>query len=264
MIDNKTLTSLKDWFCRYVSRYRSFDPGQQQNMDLKAKHTERVCEEILDIATSIALTDEQIRLAEVTALFHDIGRFEQYSRYGTFADHKSENHASLGAKVLKEEKVLDLLDKRDRDLILYAVSNHNRAVLPEEASEDCLFFLRLLRDADKLDIWRVVTEYYKDSGGRKNSAIELDLPDSPHISPEVVSDIMAERVVKISSLKTFNDFKLLQIGWVFDLTFRRAFELLRQRGYMRIIRDALPKSAQVDKIFAKVDSYVDLRCRVPG
>lgn len=259
MIDSDSLVFFRAWFNEYVNKYSSTDGELQRNIDLKAEHTGKVCEEILDISASLFLSEEEVRIAETTALFHDVGRFEQYVRYGTFADSKSENHATLGAKVLEKEKVLDRLNQQDKVLILCTVANHNKAVLPEIKSERCLFFLRLLRDADKLDIWRVVTEYYKTSGTSRNKAIELNLPDTPEISSEIVENIMAEKIVNVSSLKTLNDFKLLQIAWVFDLTFRRTFEILLQRQYLTAIRNTLPESAEVRRMFGKVDSYINYR-----
>jgi hypothetical protein len=71
------------------------------------------------------------------------------------------------------------------NLLLSVILYHNRAELPEDETEGCLFFAKLLRDADKLDIWRVVTDYYHNKNGHQNSSIELDLPDIPEISDEV-------------------------------------------------------------------------------
>ena len=62
---------------------------------LKEKHSLRVCNEILNIGKNHNLTDNNLRLAEAMALFHDIGRFEQYTRYQTFVDKKSENHGVM-------------------------------------------------------------------------------------------------------------------------------------------------------------------------
>ncbi|MBL7226115.1 MAG: HD domain-containing protein [Desulfobacteraceae bacterium] len=45
-------------------------------MDLKADHTSRVCEAIVNIGRSLDLSREDLCLAEAAALLHDIGRFE--------------------------------------------------------------------------------------------------------------------------------------------------------------------------------------------
>ncbi|MCD6562181.1 MAG: HD domain-containing protein [Deltaproteobacteria bacterium] len=256
MIDHETVLAMKAWFKDYVKRFHFDDPENQRNIDLKEKHSMRVCAEILDIGKSLNLENDSLCLAEVIALFHDIGRFEQYFRYATFVDSESENHAILGVRILREEGVLKKIDLPTSELIFRAITYHNRAKLPTDETGKCLLFSRLLRDADKLDIWRVVTDYYLKTGGTKNKAIELGLPDSPEISDETLKDLMAEKIVKFSSIKTLNDFKLLQIGWVYDVNFKRTFQLIQERGYIEIIRDILPKSDKISKIYSKVQSYL--------
>ena len=259
-IHHKTLSELKSWFSGYVDTFRSTDPDDRKNIELKEEHTRRVCEEILDIGQSLQLSDEDLHLAEITALFHDIGRFEQYARYGTFSDLLSEDHALLGVRVLQKHRVLDSLDPETRDLILRTVSYHNRATLPKEETTRCLFFTKLLRDADKLDIWRVVTDYYRQKDGVRNGTIELNLPDTPEISQDVYKDATAGRTIRTVSLKTLNDFKVLQMGWVFDVNFKRTFQLVRERRYLEMIRDALPRTRKTSDIYSAARSCLERSC----
>lgn len=260
MVSQENITWLNAWFTTYVETFRSADPDFQRNIDLKEEHTRRVCNEILDVGNSLNLKSKDLHLAEIIALFHDVGRFEQYARYGTFSDPESEDHALLGVKVLRTNAVLENLDQETRDLILRTVSYHNRANLPAEETERCLFFTKLLRDADKLDIWRVVTDYYREINTSRNGVIELGLPDSPEISQDVYTDMMAGRTVRTTSLKTLNDFKVLQMGWIYDVNFPRTFQLVRERGYLEKIRDVLPPTGEVSEIYSAARSYLETRC----
>jgi HD superfamily phosphodiesterase len=257
------LPELKDWFSDYVKKYLSGGPDHRRNIELKAEHSRRVCEEILDVGMSLKLGLEELCLAETTALLHDIGRFEQYTRYGTFVDLVSEDHAVLGIRVLREEGVLERLDVGNRELILRIISYHNRAAIPENETEKCLYFSRLLRDADKLDIWRVVTNYYTQRTAGRNETVELNLPDGPGISDRVYEDLMGGKIVRVDNLRTLNDFKVLQMGWVFDVNFPRTFQLVRERRYLEIIRDTLPPSDRVSEIFARVHSCLEKHCQNP-
>jgi hypothetical protein len=112
------LQGLKSWFDDYISKYSSDDPAFQENIDLKSWHTRRVCEAALDIGMSLDLSEEDLCVAEASALLHDIGRFEQYRRYRTFSDHRSEDHAALGAMVIRENRILDNLDSDNAGIIL--------------------------------------------------------------------------------------------------------------------------------------------------
>ena len=248
------------WFNLYIKAFRSDDPDYQRNIDLKEEHTRRVCDEILDISEHLKLDESDRMIAEVIALFHDVGRFEQYMLYKTFADAKSENHALLGIKVLCEHGILDGIEPELRFLIVRSIYHHNRLSIPESESGRSIFFSRLLRDADKLDIWRVVTEYYHQSDGLKNGGIELDLPDLPGISDEVTSALMEEKIVNMKALKTLNDFKLLQMGWIYDIHFTRTFQLIRERNCLEKIRAVLPNSEEIDRIYTKVKNYLDTKC----
>lgn len=262
MIDELTLLRLKSWFEQYIQQFESDDASIQTNIELKKQHTRNVCVEILDIANSLELNRHDIYLAEAIALLHDAGRFEQYARYRTFDDAKSENHAMLGGRILSREGALADIDWEPRKLILDVVCYHNCAELPLDIGERCTFFLKLLRDADKVDIWRVVTEYYRRSASKPNSSIELNLPDTPAVSDKIVDDLLAGRIARTKDMRTLSDFKLLQMGWVFDLNFPRAFEIAAKRHFLDKIRNALPDSDIVTQVYTKVKAHLHAGCPV--
>jgi len=249
LIKNESLIDLKNWFTNYVHTFQYDEPEIQQNIDLKKDHTMRVCKEIIYIGKQLGLSDNELRLAEIIALLHDIGRFEQYARYKTFMDGKSENHAELGIKILEKFGVLESLDHMIRDIILRAIKYHNRPSLPREEKEPFLFYAKLIRDADKLDIWKVVTDYYYRKEPEKNGAIELDLPDTPVFSEEVYNDLINKKIVSIEHVRNLNDFKLLQVGWIFDINFKPTLDCIKKRQYLEMIRGVLPKSEEINSIF---------------
>jgi hypothetical protein len=94
-----------------------------------------------------------------------------------------------------------------------------------------------------------VTDYYHRENGKRNGAIELDLPDSPGFSEEVYQDLMNKRIVNIGHVKNLNDFKLLQISWIFDINFDITRKAIKSRRYLEVIRDVLPKSKKIQIIF---------------
>lgn len=54
------------------------------------------------IAKGMKLTQEEIDIATLIGLLHDIARFEQYTKYHTFKDAESIDHGDLGAEILKK------------------------------------------------------------------------------------------------------------------------------------------------------------------
>ncbi len=254
----------RNWFDQYVA---GFTAGEDTALDvvtnirLKKDHSDRVVQEILWMADQLGLDNESRDLAAVMALFHDIGRFEQYARYRTFVDHQSENHAELGVKILQQHQVLDCLPADQADLICRVISYHNRAALPDDDTEECLFYARLLRDADKLDIWRVLVDHYQHQNQDDNPAIELGLADTSDISDQVYDRVVNKDIVNARHVKNLNDFKLLQIGWVFDINFTPALGQVKDRGYINAICRTLPPSDKVTRIEKAVAAWFDRKLR---
>ncbi|MFO7852317.1 MAG: HD domain-containing protein [Bacteroidota bacterium] len=248
-VGGEQTTNIKNWFSGYVDTFKKGDPEMQENIKLKEDHTRRVCREILKIGKKLGLKDDELRLAEIIALLHDVGRFEQYARYRTFKDRKSENHAELGIRILEEKGILRHFDDTIQYLIIRSIRYHNRASLPTDENETCLFYSKLLRDADKLDIWKVVTDYYHRKDGKKNTALELELPDTPGISREVYNDLLNKRPVKTKNIHNLNDFKLLQAGWIFDINFKPSLDMAKKRHYLEKIRTVLPESKEIDEVY---------------
>ena len=260
MLNTEILEELQRRFQAYHQTFRSDDREVHENLQIKREHTLRVCQEARLLGEQLDLPQHDLLIAEISALFHDIGRFEQYIRYGTYLDRKSVNHAELGVEILKQEKLLNLLDDETQELILQVISYHNRAFLPDDESERCLLFSKLLRDADKLDIWRVVIENQRQvHNGQKNKAVSFGLPDTEHISKAVCDDLRAERIVDMRHLKTLNDFKLLQIGWVYDINFVPSLEAVCERRYLEQIRATLPQTAVLRNIFSQIDEHIRKR-----
>lgn len=253
---------LQLWFSDYTARYReSDDPDTARAVRLKEDHTHRVCENIILLGKDLGLSDKEMRLARIIALFHDIGRFRQYSEYRTFRDIASENHARLGLREIARHKVLSVCTPYEKRIIAKAVAHHNAVRLPEEQDKNTLFFMQLIRDADKLDIWNVVTVYYRKRDKQRNVAIELELPDDPVCSPQVIRKLSDRQPILMRDLKTLDDFKLMQISWAFDLNFAPSFQMLEKRGYIGRIEATLSVSDAIREAIGKTRDYVRQRIR---
>ncbi len=251
-MERADLTRLRDWFDRYCRTFYVDDAEAQRNIILKEEHTHRVCANMELLVESLGLEEESRLLAMTVALFHDVGRFEQYRRYGTFKDAASVNHAVLGARVLTEERVLDTLPTAEQSIIIRVVSLHNAFTLPADLDEATGLHLRLIRDADKLDIWRVFLDYYRAPAEERASAVSLGFADRPGYSPDVLACLGERKMVNLSQLVTLNDFKLLQLSWVHDLNFPASFRLAREQGYLAGIAATLPAVPEVQEVVMAV------------
>ncbi|SFM29532.1 HD domain-containing protein [Methanolobus profundi] len=244
----------RNWFDEYVRSFYSDDPLVQQNIILKEEHSIRVCENASLIALSEKVDETNYSLAMTIALFHDIGRFEQFSKYRTFRDTESENHATLGVKVLKREGVLSNISREDRRTILLAIAEHNRFMITGNLDERTLFHAKLIRDADKLDIYKVLVDQV--NSNTTNPALYLGFPDTEEYSPEIVQEILDNKVASVKHVRTCNDMNLTRLAWVFDINFVETMKLLRERKYIDDLIATLPENDEILSLHAHLNEYM--------
>jgi putative nucleotidyltransferase with HDIG domain len=254
-VNNTDLRDLKDWFSSYVRSFFSDNRDEQKNIDLKVDHTSHVCACISGIAQDLGLGGTDLLLAEAIGLFHDLGRFPQYAQYKTFRDSISVNHGKLGAEVLEQEGVIEGLPEDEQKVLLEAVRFHNAFSLPSLSDSRSMLFLKLIRDADKLDIWRIFLSYYEGDPGEIPSEAGLGLPDSSACSHEVISCILENRLATLAMLNSVNDFKLMQLSWVYDLNFGPSFALLHKGKFIERITSILPGTPDVLAASAAVSAF---------
>jgi hypothetical protein len=191
-----------------------------------------------------------------------VGRFEQYKQYGTFNDRLSVNHGELGAQILADYEILAPLTPRERDIVMHSVELHNVFHINGKLPEENRLFLKVVRDADKLDIWKVFADYFSAPPEERASAAGLGLPDAPECSTEILERLEKHEMARLSSAKTLNDFKLMQLSWVYDLNFRSSFSLLVERRLHESIAATLPPTEPVSRAVAAVTDFIG-RCSEP-
>ena len=254
-MNTNDVSSLKNWFAGYVSRFYTDDPEYNRPIHLKEEHTGRVCGNIIMIGKELGLSSGDMITAEIIALFHDVGRFRQYELYRTFVDALSENHARLGLRQVGIHKVFSGFPGDKKLLISKAIAYHNAAFLPEGEDEKALFFMKLIRDADKLDIWRVFLDYFKEKPS--SDTIILGLPDTPSFSEKILKSIHRHEFAKMMDLKNLNDFKLLQVSWVFDINFIPSFRLIKKNNCIGMLEETLPRKKEISDAIKMACDYVD-------
>ena len=259
-MEQAQIEKLRLWFAEYVGGFYGEDEFINANIKLKEEHSRRTCEEMVELAEELGLTENQKRMAEAIALLHDIGRFRQFVRYRTYNDPRSVNHCLLGLEVLRERGVLEGIERRERELIERAIEYHGLMELPDDLEGECLLFSRMIRDADKVDIFYVVTKYYKQYRDEPEEfKLELELPDEPWYSAGVVEDVLEGRRIDYNGLRTLNDMKLCQLAWVYDVNFSAALRRIMDRGLLEKIFAFLPTGEDIDKVRVKIFEYVEWR-----
>lgn len=219
-------------FAAYVRSYDAGDP----KIALKTAHTYRVAAISEDIARSLGLHDRDVNIAWLNGMLHDIGRFEQVKRYGTFIDADSVDHAQLGADILfgVDRLIERFSDERPLDdLLETAIRQHNRFVVAEGIDKRTRMFCDILRDADKIDILRV--NYETPMEEIYNTTREALLASA--VSPEVMIQARQHITVSRDVMKTYADHLIGHIALVFGLVYPRSKTLAKEQGYLDRLLD---------------------------
>jgi HD superfamily phosphodiesterase len=198
---------------------------------------------------------KQLYFIEVLAWLHDIGRFEQYHKYRTFDDSVSENHAVLGLKVIEQEKILDGFSSDHQEILTRSILNHNIRSVPQNEPKQIDFYSRILRDADKLDIWRITIEM--------NIMFKLQediLPKTYSVPHFFIQNFKDRQTLKIEQAKTMHDTTLFRLSWIYDLNFRRSLEMFRERKIGQKLLNKVPLSPPLEQIGRLVEEFIDEKC----
>ncbi|MDR2488663.1 MAG: HD domain-containing protein [Desulfovibrio sp.] len=251
--------ALRAAFLEYAGTFFSGESRDDAPLRLKADHSFRVLRYAEEIAgQEDAFADAGMaRALRLAALFHDVGRFEQFRRFRTFADEFSCNHALLGAGILRERKFLADEARKTRGLVLAAVAAHNRFSVPKNLSGSVGPVLFGLRDADKLDIMRIMADNLA-PGERGDGTVLLHLRDEPErCSPLVFRALREGRTALYRDMRYVNDFRILLCSWLYDLHFPAAYRIVRREGHLHSVIDgcdALPELQNDLRVF--VDAFL--------
>jgi len=186
----------------------------------KKVHSARVMEISGEIARKLGLDAENIWLAKIIGLLHDIGRFEQWTRYKTFADMKSTDHGQLGIDVLFGDNLIEKfeIDPKHYPVIKAAVFNHNKFEVKNPSIQD-----QIIRDADKIDIMDINLK----SAGK----IPLMANEKVGISPAVLQTINDKKMIRHEICKTIADSVLGYLCFAYDLYTDPAKKIFKKRKY---------------------------------
>ena len=267
----KALTAFKE----YTDRYDS----SRDMIRLKIEHTYRVCGLCQQIAKSLKLSEEEVDIAWLTGLLHDVGRFEQQRVYGTFSDAVSIDHAKYGARILfgeiweqktgisagSEESlpegiqadagitIRDFVEDASEDQLLWtAVFYHSAYRIPEGLDEQTAMFCHILRDADKIDILKVNVDFPLE----EIYNVSTEVLYRGEVTPEVMESFDEEHAVLRSLKKTAVDNVVGHISLVYELVYPESCHIVKQQGYLDKLMSFESKNPQTRKQFAHIREHM--------
>jgi len=260
-MEKETLESLGLWFESYAKTFADSAGRLPMASERKRVHTHEVRAAAARIASSqrgAALSGSAALLAECGGLLHDVARFEQYKIYKTFYDGKSFDHGDAGARIIEEQKLLEGLSGREASMILKAVRFHNKPVLPPEGLDDeelCL--AKVVRDADKVAILRLIADYIESGSEHwRDPAITLNMPDDGSFTESIARAAIEGRMVLHKDMRSVNDFLISLFAWPVDLNYAESAGMILETRVFERIGAHLPDCQTIDELKAKSAAHL--------
>lgn len=233
------LRRMHTWMNDYMKSFYTDDVETMKGIRIKEQHTGYVTTNAIALAKHLSLSPEDTALAEIIGLFHDVGRFRQYSKYQTFNDALSEDHADLGLTVLEELPLMQELGAGDLALVRFAIGRHNKKEIGPAPSARARGFARIIRDADKLDIYRVLEPFLAPDGA-KDAPRFMQADSSNLVSPDFIERFRAGEQADYHAMKTHGDRKVVRLLWLYDINYAWTMREIEKRGYVEKIIGYLP------------------------
>lgn len=276
---NKPAINRKNVINAFAEYVRNYDPSDEK-IKLKIDHTYRVAGLCQRIAESLGLSEPDVDIAWLLGMLHDIGRFEQIRRFGTFNDAQSVDHAEFGADLLFKEGLIRKFAEgyyeecefarsgneeaeqiiknnehhnKDTGLLELAIRQHNKYRVKEDLTERQRMFCDILRDADKVDIFKVNADipmeiiYDVTTEELKNGVITKEVLESFYKKETVLKSVRRSAVDHIVG----------HISLLFELVYKESYRQAKEQGYVYKLLDFKSDVPEVNVEFDNMRKYVD-------
>lgn len=276
---NKPVINRKNVINAFAEYVRNYDPSDEK-IKLKINHTYRVAGLCQRIAESLGLSEPDVDIAWLLGMLHDIGRFEQIRRFGTFNDVQSVDHAEFGADLLfkeglirkfaegyyeecelaepenqEDEQIIKNNEHHNKDtgLLEMAIRQHNKYRVKEDLTERQRMFCDILRDADKVDIFKVNADipmeiiYDVTTEELKNGIITKEVLESFYKKETVLKSVRRSAVDHIVGY----------ISLLFELVYKESYRQAKEQGYVYKLLDFKSDVPEVNAEFDNMRKYVD-------
>lgn len=276
---NKPVINRKNVINAFAEYVRNYDPSDEK-IKLKIDHTYRVAGLCQRIAESLCLSEPDVDIAWLLGMLHDIGRFEQIRRFGTFNDVQSVDHAEFGADLLfkeglirkfaegyyeecelaepenqEDEQIIKNNEHHNKDtgLLEMAIRQHNKYRVKEDLTERQRMFCDILRDADKVDIFKVNADipmeiiYDVTTEELKNGVITKEVLESFYKKETVLKSVRRSAVDHIVG----------HISLLFELVYKESYRQAKEQGYVYKLLNFKSDVPEVNAEFDDMRKYVD-------
>lgn len=231
------MTDYIKFFEKYV---KSFDLTDK-NIKIKYEHSLKVYQNSVHFIKNHRFTERENHIIKFISLFHDLGRFKQLTKYKTYNDNESIDHGKLSVDILLEYNLLTEFDEEEKRCIIKSIFNHNKPIIENGLTDKELFYSKVIRDLDKLDIYRVYFKYYD----KKNKKIKT-------IKQNFFNSILDNKYINYNEITENIDFVFIKLSWVYDLNFQYTKNKIIENRYLQRLFNKISNNEMKTKLQEKV------------
>lgn len=229
--------------------YISIFDLNDENINRKCEHSIRVMDISKRIANDIYLDEKDLFICTIVGLLHDYARFPQWTKYKTFSDIDSIDHGDLGADLLiKQDKIKGFgIDKVYYEQIYNAIKYHNKYSYPEGLSNYNKLFCKIIRDADKVDIFYILSE-------SNEYTSECNI-----ISNNIKKEFFNNKLINKIDLKNSNDEIILLLSMIYDLNYDISYKIIKDNNYIDKMFNKIKNKELFKDYFDYIKKYINGR-----
>lgn len=231
------LEKVVEKFNEYTSNYDK----SIKEISLKYHHSFAVSELMGELAFRLNLEKEQIEVARIIGLLHDIGRFEQFMKYRVFSDEFSDHAEESVTYLFDDGHIRDFVDDNKYDeIIKTAIKYHNKIMIPNDIEGDDLLFTKMIRDMDKVDIYKQVAINYEFTF------------NADEVTAEVLELFKNGEIMPNNKCKTTSDEIIKCLGFIFDINFEESFDILVTTDNFDLFLGTIEVANNSEKLWKKI------------
>ncbi len=240
---------LVDKFDAYVATFE--ENGElPPMMKLKLHHSMRVADNSKVIVNDLGWQGTEENIAYIIGLYHDIGRFLQWQKYQTFSDPQSVDHGELGVSVLHDEKLLQLLPFNEQELIFHSIQFHNKKELPDNLQGEKIDHLKVIREADRLDILYVILNSIETGEIKKHPEIIWGAAYDDPATETVLATFEKNEPINYLTLASLTDWMLLHMQWICWFEYEGSKKLVKKQQLVERFKAVAPcMNRRLEKCF---------------
>lgn len=224
-------------FKKYTDKYDK----TIMEISLKYNHSFAVMDLMGELAFRLDLDKEKIEVARVIGLLHDIGRFEQFTKYGVLNDSMSDHADESIIYLFDCGHIRDFIDEdKYDDIIKTAIKYHNKLEMPDNLEGDNLLFTKMIRDMDKVDIYKQLAVHF-------NYVFNAD-----EVTSEILESFKNEKCIPNELTKNQSTKIIKVLSFIYDINFNESFDILVSSDNFDLFLSTIEVDSNSEKLWKKI------------